>query len=328
MTFRVLMLSGGGATGEFQRGALSVIQRVYGKVDFICGLGVGSLNSALLAQHDTLPAGVEALEQVWAGLKSNKDLFEVPLLGPGLATLGTLIGEDSWVANAAYTTKATRKLIERHVDWNRVKDKCNWAFGITSLTDACFYTVSNHAELLNKFHSTHPRKVELSLDPKSPYFIGSHIHELLLAAGSVPVFFPPVGIFGQQFCEGGLRDYVPISLGVTAYQLALAKQPGLEAEFIALCNEPASRTVIQSKRIDSGREILIRTIRIMTREMIDNDLRGGKSRIRETPGAKVQWHVLAPTRDVELQPLDFDNHDKRKQLREHGAEVARAEFGA
>lgn len=327
MTYRVLMLSGGGATGEFQRGALSVIQRVHGKIDFVCGIGVGSLNSALIAQHDSLPAAFEALDQVWASLKGNKDLFEVPPLGEGLATLGTLIGEDSWVANAAYTTHATRKLIGRHVDWNLVKSKRNWAFGVTSLTDACFYTVTNHPELLDKFQQTHPRPFALSLDPASKFYIGSHVHDLLLAAATVPVFFPPVNIFGQSFCEGGLRDYVPIATGVTAYQLELAKQPGLEAEFIAICNEPSSATVVSPKKIDSGREILVRMIRIMTREMIQNDIAGGKTRIRDTPGANVRWNVLAPTKDIELQPLDFNNHDKRKQLREHGAEVARAAFG-
>jgi hypothetical protein len=327
MTFRVLVLGGGGATGEFQRGALSVLKRHIDKIDFVVGIGVGSLNSAVIAQHDRFPAAVDALEQVWLGIKGNKDLFETPLLGAGLATLGALIGDEAWVANSVYSTKATRKLIERHVDWNCVKDKRNWAFGMTSLTDACFYTVTNHPELLTKFNATHPRAIVLSLNPTSPYYIGTHVHDLLLAAGTVPVFFPPVKLFGHFFCEGGLHDYVPVATAVTTYQLELARQPGLQAEFYVLCNEPASRTVVLESKIDSGREILVRMIRIMSREMIDNDVSGGKARIRETPGASVNWHVVAPLKDLELQPLDFDNLEKRKRLREHGVEVATAAFG-
>src|SRR5690349_8632280 len=106
MTFRVLVLSGGGATGEFQRGVLSVLKHHVDKFDFLCGIGVGSLNSAVLAQYDTLSAGVDALENVWQGIRGNKDLFETPLLGAGLATLGALIGDAAWVANSAFTTKA------------------------------------------------------------------------------------------------------------------------------------------------------------------------------------------------------------------------------
>jgi predicted acylesterase/phospholipase RssA len=327
MTYRVLVLSGGGATGEFQRGVLSVLKRHIDKVDFICGIGVGSLNSAVLAQHDTFAAGVDALEKVWQGIRGNKSLFETPLLGAGLATLGTLIGEESWVANSAYTTKATRALISSQVDWKRLQGKNNWAFGITSLTDACFYTVTNSQELLTKFNSTHPRRIDLSLDAASPHYIGLHLVDLLLAASTVPVFFPPVNLFGQYFCEGGVRDYVPVATAVTVYQLALAKQSGLDVEFIVICNEPGSGTVIPSRKIDSGREILVRMIRIMTREMIDNDISAGKARIRETAGASATWRVIAPTKDLELQPLDFDNLETRGLLRAHGVEVGQATFG-
>ena len=327
MTYRVLILSGGGATGEFQRGALSVLKGCIPKVDYFCGIGVGSLNSVVLAQHDSLAAGIDEVEQVWTNIRGNSDLFETPFLGSGLAALGALIGEDSWVSNAVYTTKATKRLIQQHVSWERLKDRNNWAVGITSLTDACFYPVTNDQRLLNHFYDTHRRRVHLSLDPQSKFPIGSNIHDLILAAASVPVFFPPVSLFGHEFCEGGLRDYSPVPLGVTAYQLALKAQPDLDAEFIVINNEPASETVIPKSKIDSGREILVRMIRIMSREMIDNDVAMGKARIRETPGANVKWRILAPQKDLELQPLDFDNRKKRNELHKHGIEVASAMFG-
>jgi len=319
-------MSGGGATGEFQRGALSVIKGCIPKFDFICGIGVGSLNSVVLAQHDTLTEGVEVLEQVWKDIRGNADLFEAPFLGSGLAALGSLIGEDSWVADSVYTSKATRKLIERHVQWERLSQRRNWAVGITSLSDDSFYTISNDVDVLNHFYDQHQRPIRFSLDSGSNFFIGDHIHDLVLAAASMPVFLPTVRLFGHEFCEGGLRDYTPAPLAVTAYQLALKYQPGLEAEFVVINNEPSSRTVVPAGKIDSGRERLVRMIRIMSREMIDNDMALSMARIRETPGAKVTWKVLAPHKDVELQPLDFDNHSKREALHKHGIELAKQMF--
>jgi hypothetical protein len=38
--------------------------------------------------------------------------------------------------------------------------------------------------------------------------------------------------------------------------------------------------------------------------------------------------VLAPQKDFGLEQLDFDQPEKRQQLREHGAEVARSIFGS
>jgi hypothetical protein len=325
MVYRVLALSGGGVTGgEFQRGALSVLSQRVDKVDFVCGIGVGSLNSSLLAQHDTLREGVASLEQVWTGIRRSADLFETPLLGAGPASLGALIGEDAWVADSIYTAKATRKLIEKHVDWKRLRGRNNWAVGVTSLTDTCFYTVTNDKALLSHFNATHPRSIELSLDPESKFHIGEHIHDLLTAAASPPVLLPPVDLFGHKFCEGGLRDYVPVALAVTAYQLALKKHPGLEAELIVMCSESAPSPVVANTRLDSGREILARLIRIMAREMQANDLSGGQARIRDTPGAKATFRVLAPQKEFGLEQLDFDQPEKRQQLRQHGADVARS----
>ena len=91
-----------------------------------------------------------------------------------------------------------------------------------------------------------------------------------------------------------------------------------------MCSEPAPPPVVTKSRLDSGREILARLIRIMAREMQANDLSGGQARIRETPGAKATWRVLAPQKDFGLEQLDFDQTDKRQQLRQHGAEVARS----
>jgi predicted acylesterase/phospholipase RssA len=322
MTWRALALSGGGTTGEFQIGVFQVMKTLVDRFDFICGNGVGSLNSSILVQHDSFKDAATALESVWAGIRGNTDLYEVPFGGEGLATLGALISDAHWARNSAYTTKATRALIDRHVDWKRVQDKQNWAFGITSLSDGTFYPVTNHRGLLERFYATHERRIRLSLDPNSEYFIGSRIHDLLHAGATVPFFFPPITIFDHRFCEGGIRDYAPVALAVTAYQLELERNPGVQGEIIVVSNEPGVAPYAKGDQLDSGREILARTIRIMTREMFANDVEGARARVRETPGASVKFTILEPDKDVGLQALDFNNHKGRKELRDNGVQVA------
>ena len=93
---KALALSGGGARGSFQLGAITAVYEVYGfRPDLIAGTSVGSVNAIMLAQAppprvndaaqilaataagtvDPGLARVRMLQSAWLGFRSTSDFF-------------------------------------------------------------------------------------------------------------------------------------------------------------------------------------------------------------------------------------------------------------
>jgi NTE family protein len=75
-----IALSGGGARGDFEVGALRALYNRGLRPDIVCGTSVGAINGAAIAQGD---GGLEQLEAVWRGLQQNSDMY---LFDPQLVT--------------------------------------------------------------------------------------------------------------------------------------------------------------------------------------------------------------------------------------------------
>jgi predicted acylesterase/phospholipase RssA len=71
-TGKALVLSGGGAKGAFELGAITYLYEAGIKPDIICGTSVGALNAAKLAEG---PDGLAGLESLWSSMRNNADMF-------------------------------------------------------------------------------------------------------------------------------------------------------------------------------------------------------------------------------------------------------------
>lgn len=68
---RALVLSGGGAKGAFELGALDcLLKEKKLNFDIICGTSVGALNGTLVAQDD-----FDSLKNLWFSIKKNSDIY-------------------------------------------------------------------------------------------------------------------------------------------------------------------------------------------------------------------------------------------------------------
>jgi NTE family protein len=116
-----IVLSGGGAKGSFQVGALLYLREIWHEIAprIICGTSVGAINALALAES-TSPSGVDKIEGIWLGLQYNQDMYvpseplqrasdllgfsitDVVFHGGGVPSLGSiyqdLIGLDSEAA--------------------------------------------------------------------------------------------------------------------------------------------------------------------------------------------------------------------------------------
>ena len=79
--FRILALSGGGAKGAYQAGAIKGLVERLGfeaEYDLVTGVSVGSINMAVMA---SFPIGkeceaAESLESLWKCIEGSKDIYK------------------------------------------------------------------------------------------------------------------------------------------------------------------------------------------------------------------------------------------------------------
>ena len=71
-----LVLSGGGAKGDFQIGALRFLYDQGVRPDILCGTSVGAINATKLAEGEgELRQGLAGLEAIWKSLRQNGDMY-------------------------------------------------------------------------------------------------------------------------------------------------------------------------------------------------------------------------------------------------------------
>lgn len=186
---RALVLSGGGAKGAFQYGALSyILEHQTGGLppgkyfNIISGVSVGALNGVMLAQNQ-----FETLSGLWS-VVSREDVYT------GNLTLFRIFWRLLTRKMGILSAKPLRKMITRHVSLEKIDASCDYSFGTVSLDSG-------------KYYALHAR----DFDKDEEFSKG------VLASASMPVIWPPVGsiktrngrVF-KQLIDGGIRNVSPL----------------------------------------------------------------------------------------------------------------------
>jgi len=170
-----LVLSGGGAKGAFQVGALDYLIKEKGiNFEIICGVSVGALNAAMVAQGD-----FDLLRKIWLEIKSEKDIFRQRFFG----ILSGLFGVES-----VYTNRPLWKKIDQCVDPEKIRNSGKeFRVGTVSLQTGEYISVNQNFPDLKKW---------------------------VLASAAIPVTFEPIRLKGEQIIDGGVRDITPLSTAI------------------------------------------------------------------------------------------------------------------
>lgn len=215
---KALVLSGGGARGAYQVGALRAVgeiaQRL--KIDnpfqIYTGVSAGALNASFLAAGaDQFPEQIEKLVELWSGL-TPQHVFRTDIMSLGRIglqwveglSLGGLTGTDAH--RSLLDTSPLRELIERNTDFARIAklidQKKLVALAVTSLdyqTSTSVTFVQGQDELPDWSRSRR-RSVKASIRT-----------EHILGSSAIPLLFPPVAIDGSFFGDGCVRNLAPMS---------------------------------------------------------------------------------------------------------------------
>lgn len=187
---RALVLSGGGAKGAFQYGALSyILEHQAGDLtpnqyfNVISGVSVGALNGVMLAQNR-----FEALSELWS-VVSREDVYTGHLTL--LRIFWRLLTRKMGILNA----KPLKQMVKRHVSLKDIDHShCDYSFGTVSLDTGKYYAL--HAKDFND---------------------NNEFAKGVIASATMPVVWPPVksvttrsGQIYKQLIDGGIRNVSPL----------------------------------------------------------------------------------------------------------------------
>ncbi len=189
--YTAFVLSGGGARGALQVGALRALYEAGERPDLIVGTSIGAWNGALLAWNPTL-AGIEAMEAAWLEAHPTRVLLgmEPPANAPSQAhaTLRTIAAAQRVAGGkpSLYGNAGVREFIERLVG-DRTFEELAVPLRIVA-TDI-----------------THGTRAVFESGPLAP---------AVLASSAIPGVFPPVRIGDSVYVDGGSLDNASVETAV------------------------------------------------------------------------------------------------------------------
>src|SRR6202165_2067860 len=209
---RVLVLQGGGALGSYQDGAYQALCHHDFEPEWIAGISIGAINSAIIAGNAP-DKRVDRLKEFWDMVSSpvpwspitsgdgGRSLFNetsaalIATFGvPGFFTPrippAPLWPPGSPQSQSYYDTAPLKKTLERLVDFDRINDlKCRLSVGAVSVTTGNF----------KYFDNFEFRKQGKKIGP-----------EHIMASGALPPGFPSILIEGEHFWDGGIASNTPL----------------------------------------------------------------------------------------------------------------------
>jgi NTE family protein len=276
-TCTALVLAGGAARGAYEVGVirhvLEALPRDLGReipLEILCGTSVGAINiSVLAALADRGAARAESLAQRWSDLRIERvlkpDGCQVLALAAGMAgvrtrrrtrgaTLGGILdpsGLERMLAEIPFAR------IEAHLQ-SRLLDTV--AVSTTEVeTGRTVVFVATDGRPLPLWHD------DPTLVARTDIIGPSHA----LASAAIPPLFPAVRIGGQFYCDGGLRQNVPLA---PALHLGATGMLVISPHHIP--PEPPSAPVARERERDFSAPLFLvgKTLSALLLDRIDTDI--------------------------------------------------------
>jgi len=215
-----LVLTGGGARGAYQAGALSALFEICARNNlewpfkYLCGTSAGGINACFIASragNQNMMALSQELQDLWGGLHSSHVMDVNPM---NLTTNGF-----QWVRSLSLggvkTNKKSlslldnaplKKLLTKYIDFKDVRRAIDGnVFEALSLSMVCYSTGISQTFFMGQENLPHWRRIKRE---------GLHselTHDHIMASSAIPLVFPSIKIGANYYGDGSLRDYTPLS---------------------------------------------------------------------------------------------------------------------
>lgn len=215
-----LVLAGAAALGAYEAGFLAyLVEDIACEVrvalpDIISGTSAGALNAMALASFADEPArGVQMLIRAWTELRLGQILrpssiellsmfLEVAGAPPRLRRALQIRAIRGGLLDQAPIAELVKRIplgrIDEHLAAGRLRGVAVSATRVTTGAAVIFHHTANLAR---------PWQSEVNLVSIATRISADHV----LASAAIPLLFPTVEIDGDRYCDGGLRQMVPLS---------------------------------------------------------------------------------------------------------------------
>ncbi len=206
---RAIVLSGGGARGAYEVGALKYIFTEFKKesglnpkFEILCGTSIGAIHTAFLSSYmKEIEKNVNLLEKIWLGVKM-ENFMRIKIKNIVDLILPTVKGN-----KGLFTVDYLNKIISYGINWQNIDRNI-----IDDTIEAvCIFATQISTGKTTAFINTKKMISEWKKDPFMDFLLVSLLPTHVLASAAVPVIFPPVNIDGKWYCDGGIRLNTPLS---------------------------------------------------------------------------------------------------------------------
>jgi NTE family protein len=273
-----LVLAGGAARGAYEVGVvqhiLEDVARDLGRdppLDILCGTSVGALNTCGLAAFADYPrARARRLVDVWSPLTIDRVLSIDR--GELFALMRSIIGRPPAVDPTAthgvglVDPSAIEQLITDAVPFARIQQHLDAGL-LSAVTVTATHVGSGRTVVF--VAQKGPLAANWSTDPT---MIGEKV-ELqpvhALASAAIPVLFPAVRVDGQFYCDGGLRQNVPLS---PARRLGADGIVVVSPRYLPLARPDAPEVQANEAAFPGPLFLLGKTLNALLLDRLDSDL--------------------------------------------------------
>lgn len=180
---RGLVMSGGASKGAFTQGVLVELARHGNDYGFVSGVSVGALEAGLISQYPIgqFPDAVDALDDVWLGLKGDESIYKRWFLGK----VAGLINRDAFT-----NSKPLWDIVKSHVH-----DEAARASGREIRIGTCSYGKGQYFEADQNTQD---------------------LWKWVVASSGYSPFLLPMRIDGDLWFDGGYRCVTPLKSAIAA----------------------------------------------------------------------------------------------------------------
>ena len=226
MTKRALVLSGGGARGAYQVGAIQALLEAGRTYDTVHGISVGALNASWIAMHSPMEQrhSIKGLLDIWNNINSTDDIFT--RWNP-IKPINYLY---SMWKGSLHSGQPLKRLVDTFLDRSKI------ASSGVKLTIGCVNL--NTSEYV-------------VIDGDNPA-----IKEFILASSHLPLVFEPIDLYGEKWVDGGIRHQIPI------YE-ALKERPD-EIDVVLTCPIAIRDRMLPATNLTSAPRVALRASEILS----------------------------------------------------------------
>ena len=312
------MLAGGAARGAYEVGVVAYVfqevARALGRpipLDILCGTSVGAINACTLAACADDPVrGVDLLVTQWRGLRLEQ--LVRPNKGELLGLVRSLVtlkrmpvrpGDDR--RGGILDATGIERLVEESIPFTRIQDHVR-SGRLRALSVSATDVATGKTVVFVEHHAA-----ETPRWSRDPTVVVRHAEigsQHALASAAVPFLFPAVRIGADFYCDGGLRQNVPLS---PARRLGAEGLLVVNPRYIG----PVDPAVLAAREASYPGPLFLlgKALNALLLDRIDNDI-ARLERINEILEAGVRRHgaafvddlngdLGAASRTFELRPL-------------------------